>query len=317
GLDMGSNASGDFLFAANPKQGRIDVYNDSFVLQNLGPNAFLDPSLPAGLVPFNVDNINGVLYVTYAAAGPPAARNSAPEGVGAVAAFDTSGNFIKQVTSGGKLASPWGITLDPSTFGEFGGDLLVGNFSYQAGEINAFDPVSGAYQGTLADENDNTLLAGSQGLWYLTFGNGGNGGLADTLYFTAGLNAETDGLFGAIIPTPENGNSPGSNAQGDRLRASFTDGDLSHSAFIQPIGLLDGNGLGSGAFNGGPPSAATPSLQIGASRVVDNGATISVAANGGSAGRGIGRGIYVTTSGAADADVLTATDDLFATLAQR
>jgi uncharacterized protein (TIGR03118 family) len=314
GLDMGSNASGDFLFAANPKQGRIDVYNDSFVLQNMGPNTFLDPSLPAGLVPFNVDNINGVLYVTYAAAGPPVARNSAAEGVGAVAAFDTSGNLIKQVTSGGKLASPWGITLAPSTFGQFGGDLLVGNFSYVAGEINAFDPVSGAYQGTLADENNNTLLAGSQGLWYLTFGNGGNGGLADTLYFTAGLNAETDGLFGAITPTPEKGNS-----QGVGLRASVTNADLSHSAFmgIQPIGLLGGNGLGSGAFNGGPTSAATPSLQIETSPVVDNGATVSVAANGGSAGQSIGGGIYVTTGGVADADVLTATDDVFATLAQR
>jgi uncharacterized protein (TIGR03118 family) len=318
GLDMGNNASGDFLFAANPKQGRIDVYNDSFALQNLGPNAFVDPSLPAGLVPFNVDNINGVLYVTYAAAGPPAARNSAPEGVGAVAAFDTSGKFIKQVTSGGKLASPWGITLALSTFGQFGGDLLVGNFSYQAGEINAFDPVSGAYQGTLADENDNTLLAGSQGLWYLTFGNGGNGGLADTLYFTAGLNAETDGLFGAIIPTPENGNSHGSNGPGVGLSASLTNGILSQSAFVgQPIGLLGGNGLGSGAFNGGPTSAATPSLKIEASRVVDNGATVSAAAIGGSAGRGVGRGIDVTTSGVADADVLTAIDDLFATLAQR
>jgi uncharacterized protein (TIGR03118 family) len=319
GLDMGSNASGDFLFAANPRQGRIDVYNDSFVLQNLGPNAFADPSLPAGLVPFNVDNINGVLYVTYAAAGPPAARSSAPEGVGAVAAFDTGGGFIRQVTSGGKLASPWGITLAPSTFGQFGGDLLVGNFSYQAGEINAFDPVSGAYQGTLADENGDTLLAGSQGLWYLTFGNGGNGGLADTLYFTAGLNAETDGLFGAITPTPENGNSQGSNGPGESLRASLTDGNLSRSAFVstQPIGLLGGNGLGGGAFNGGPTPAATPSLKIESSRVVDNGTAVSVAANGVSAGRGIGRGTHVRTSGVADADVLKATDDVLAPLAQR
>src|SRR6516164_4921408 len=254
GLDMGSNASGDFLFAANPKQGRIDVFDSSFHPVTLGTGVFgnfVDPNLPAGLVPFNIDNINGVLYVTYAAAGLPAARNSAPEGVGAVAAFDTSGNFIQQVTSGGKLASPWGITLAPSTFGQFGGDLLVGNFSYVAGEINAFDPVSGAYQGTLADENGNTLLAGSQGLWYLTFGNGGNGGLADTLYFTAGLNAETDGLFGAIIPTPENGNSQGSNGQGDGLRASTTIGDLSHSMFVgnQAIGLLGGPRLGTGAFN--------------------------------------------------------------------
>src|SRR6516225_2418178 len=278
GLDMGSNASGDFLFAANPKKGHIDVYNSSFHPVTLGTGGFgkfVDPNLPAGLVPFNIDNINGVLYVNYAAAGPPAARNSAPEGVGAVAAFDTSGNFIQQVTSGGKLASPWGITLAPSTFGQFGGDLLVGNFSYVAGEINAFDPVSGAYQGTLADENGNTLLAGSQGLWYLTFGNGGDGGLADTLYFTAGLNAETDGLFGAIIPTPEKGN-----AQGSTPRASFTNGQVSHGAIvgIQPIGLVGGNSLGSGVFNGWPTPSASPSLKMEASRVVDNGATGGVAA---------------------------------------
>ena len=317
GLDIGGNASGDLLYAANTSQGRIDVFNGSFALTSLGPNAFKDPLLPAGLVPFNVEHINDQLYVAYTPAGRPASV-AAPEGAGAVAVFDTSGNFIKQLISGGKLAAPWGITLAPSSFGEFGGDLLVGNFSYAASEINAFDPVSGAYRGTLADENGNTLLAGDNGLWDLTFGNGGNGGLADTLYFTAGLNAETDGLFGAIIPMPENGNSQGSNVLGVGLSASLTNGNLSHSAFVgQPIGLLGGNGLGSGAFNGGPTSAATPSLQIEASRVVDNGATVSVAANGGSAGRRIGRGIYVSTSGVADADVLAAIDDVFATLAQR
>jgi uncharacterized protein (TIGR03118 family) len=299
GLDMGSNASGDFLYAANTKQGRIDVYNASFVLKNLGPNAFVDPSLPAGLVPFNVDNINGVVYVTYAAAGLPGARSSAPEGVGAVAAFDTSGNFIKQVTSGGKLASPWGITLAPTTFGQFSGDLLVGNFSYQAGEINAFDPVSGAYLGTVTDENGNTLLAGSQGLWYLTFGNGGNGGLAHTLYFTAGLNAETDGLFGAIIPTPEGGNSQGSNGRGDSLTFSLTDGNVSQSALvgIQPISLLGGDGLGSGVFNGWPTSGITPSLKAERSGVVDNGARGGAAGKGGSAGQGVGGDMYLAAGG--------------------
>jgi uncharacterized protein (TIGR03118 family) len=320
GLDMGSNASGDFLFAANPKKGRIDVFDSSFNPVTLGTGGFgnfLDPNLPAGLVPFNIDNINGVLYVNFAAAGPPSARNSAPEGVGAVAAFDTYGNFIQQVTSGGKLASPWGITLAPSTFGQFGGDLLVGNFSYQAGEINAFDPVSGAYQGTLADENGNTLLAGSQGLWYLTFGNGGDGGLADTLYFTAGLNAETDGLFGSIIPTPEGGNSQGSNVLVASVRASLTEGNVSHIPFVvsQPIGLLGGNGLGAGVFNGGFASAATPPLQIEASRA--NVVAVGVAADSGSVGHGIGGGIYVTTAGVADAEVATAIDEVFAIFARR
>jgi uncharacterized protein (TIGR03118 family) len=299
GLVIQSTASGDFLYAADAKQGRIDVFDSSFNGVPLPSSAFVDPQLPAGLLPFNVEDVNGDLYVAYAKAGPPAAKAAAPEGSGAIAVFDTSGKFIRQLTAGGKLASPWGITLAPTSFGEFGGDLLVGNFSYVATEINAFDPVSGAYQGTLADENGNTLLAGDNGLWDLTFGNGGNGGLADTLYFATGLNAETDGLFGAIIPTPENGNSHGA------------------IVGIQPIGLLGGNGLGSGALGGGPTSAATPSLKIEASPVVDNGATVSVAATGGSAGRGIGRVIHVTTNAVAEADVLTATDDVFATLAQR
>jgi hypothetical protein len=88
--------------------------------------------LPAGLVPFNVEDVNGDLYVAYVVAGPPPAAANAPEGSGAIAVFDTSGNFIKQLTAGGKLASPWGITLAPTSFGKFGGDLLVGNFSYAA-----------------------------------------------------------------------------------------------------------------------------------------------------------------------------------------
>jgi uncharacterized protein (TIGR03118 family) len=313
GLDIGGNASGDLLYAANTSKGRIDVFDHSFALANLGPKAFNDPFLPAGLVPFNVEHINDQLYVAYTPAGRPASV-AAPEGVGAVAVFDTSGNFIKQLISGGKLAAPWGITLAPSSFGKFGGDLLVGNFSFAASEINAFDPVSGAYQGTLADENGNTLLKDANGLWDLTFGTGGNGGLPGTLYFTTGLNNEVNGLFGAIIPTPENGN-----AQGSAPTASLTNGYVSHSAIvgIQPIGLLGGDGLGSGVFNGGPTPSASPSLKMEASRVVDNGAMGGVAVTGGSAGQGIGGGIYVTTGGVADAEVPTATDDVFAAFAQR
>jgi uncharacterized protein (TIGR03118 family) len=200
GLDMESIPSGDFLYAANAKQGRIDVFDDSFALTSLGPNAFQDPLLPAGLVPFNVEDVGGDLYVAYAPAGTPAARQSAPRGAGAVAVFNTSGNFIRQLISGGRLASPWGITLAPSSFGPFGGALLVGNFSYLFTEINAYDPVSGAYLGTLTDGSGNTLLAGDNGLWDLTFGIGGNGGLPGTLYFATGLNDEANGLFGAIDP---------------------------------------------------------------------------------------------------------------------
>ena len=221
GLNLQSTAAGDFLYAANARQGRIDVFDGSFNRVTLPVGAFVDPYLPAQLIPFNVEDVNGDLYVAYGKAGPPVARQTAPEGVGAIAVFDTSGNFIKQFASGGKLASPWGITLAPPSFGEFGGALLVGNFSYAATEINAFDPTSGAYLGTLTDGNGHTLLAGENGLWDLTFGQGGNGGVPRTLYFVAGLNAETDGLFGAITPAPQPGIAPG--RAGDTGQAAALD----------------------------------------------------------------------------------------------
>jgi uncharacterized protein (TIGR03118 family) len=200
GLAIGSNSQGDFLYAANDSLGTIDVYNGSFAQVSLGADAFVDPDLPAGLVPFNIQKIGGDLYVTYAPAGL-AAQINAEEGEGAVAIFDTSGNFITQLIQGSRLASPWGITQAPATFGKFGGDLLVGNFAFNVSEINAFDPTTGALAGTLKDASGNRIM--NQALWAITFGNGGNGGDANTLYFAAGINGEADGLFGSIQAVPK------------------------------------------------------------------------------------------------------------------
>lgn len=202
GLAIATNASGSFLYAANNSAGRIDVFNGSFAPANLGANAFANPAgLPAGLVPFNVQNIGGNIYVTYAPIGR-GNQAAAQEGQGAVAVFDTNGNFkAGSLIAGSKLASPWGLALAPASFGQFGGDLLVGNFAYNFSEINAFDPMTGAYLGTLSDASGNKIL--NQALWTLTFGNGGNGGDVNTLYFTAGIQQETHGLLGAIAPVPE------------------------------------------------------------------------------------------------------------------
>jgi hypothetical protein len=117
-----------------------------------------------------------------------------------VAIFDTSGNFIRQVVAGSKLAAPWGVALAPATFGPFGGDLLVGNFAYNHSEVNAFDPTTGAFRGTLSDANGNPIL--NQALWTIRFGIGGNNGDPNTLYFLAGINGERDGLFGQIQAAP-------------------------------------------------------------------------------------------------------------------
>jgi uncharacterized protein (TIGR03118 family) len=203
GLAIGSNASGPLLYAANGAGNRIDVFNGSFSPINLGADAFQDhdPRL-AGLVPFNVQTIGSGIFVTYAPAGR-AAQIAAPEGMGAVAIFDTSGNLLQTLIAGGRLAAPWGMTLAPPGFGPFGGDLLVGNFSFAASEINAFDRTTGTFLGTIPIDAGAGHTPG--GLWALTVGNGSNGGDPHTVYFAAGINGEADGLFASLANVPEPG----------------------------------------------------------------------------------------------------------------
>jgi uncharacterized protein (TIGR03118 family) len=189
------NTAQNTLYAANDAgAGSIDIF-DSHFNKVAAPGAFTDPALPAGLVPFNVQDINGTVYVTYAPSGRPAQQHAAL-GQGVVAEFDENGHFIKNLIVGGQLAAPWGITFAPSTFGEFAGDLLVGNFSYDHSEINAFDPASGALLGTIPIAVGTGNTPG--GLWALYFGSGPLNGSPDTLYFADGIDGETHGLFGAI-----------------------------------------------------------------------------------------------------------------------
>jgi uncharacterized protein (TIGR03118 family) len=188
------------LYAANGAgTGGINVFNSSFAPVSL-PGGFIDPNLPTGFVPFNVSDINGKVYVTYAPMGR-SNQTGAAAGQGVVDIFDENGNLLQRLITGSELAAPWGIALAPTSFGVFGGDLLVGNFSFGESEINAFDPISGAYEGTIPiDVGANT----PGGLWGLSFGNGGSGGDPNTLYFNNGINGEQDGLFGAItVAVPE------------------------------------------------------------------------------------------------------------------
>jgi uncharacterized protein (TIGR03118 family) len=193
------------LYAANDAgtTGSIDVFDSSFKpVTTLPSGAFATPTAVAalGLVPFNVQDINGKVYVTYAPSGLTAQRNAA-EGAGAVVVFDENGNFLQTLILGSDLAAPWGVALAPASFGEFGGDLLVGNFSFLNSEINAFNPTTGAFIGTIPVDPGSGNTAG--GLWALNFGIGGSNGDPNTLYFTDGINGETHGLFAAITPAPE------------------------------------------------------------------------------------------------------------------
>src|SRR5207245_5717981 len=133
------------------------------------PAAFATPAAVSALnlVPINVQDINCKVHVTYAPSGLTAQRNAA-EGAGAVVVFDENGNFLQTLILGSDLAAPWGVALAPAGFGEFGGDLLVGNFSFLNSEINAFNPTTGAFIGTIAIDPCSGKNAG--GLWALNVG---------------------------------------------------------------------------------------------------------------------------------------------------
>ena len=204
---LGINTAGTMLYAANFGKNEIDVFNSSFQPVTLSATAFKDPTLPSGYAPVNIQNAGGELVVTYAAThGGHDEIDGA--GLGYVSVFDFNGNFIKRLVSNGPLNAPWGVTMAPSTgFGAFSGDLLVGNFG--DGTINAFDPTTGAYVGTLDGANGNPISI--PGLWGIDFGNGSQGTSATSLYFNAGIPApgqddvEDHGLFGSLTPAPEPG----------------------------------------------------------------------------------------------------------------
>jgi uncharacterized protein (TIGR03118 family) len=195
GLTIATSGNASFLYAPNFAEGNVDVYNGSFVPTVL-PGGFIDPNLPAGYSPFNVQNINGNLYVAYAQPRPGGAVFG--DGLGIVDVFNPNGALLQRLATGGALNAPWGLALAPAGFGAFGGALLVGNFGN--GRINAFNPVTGAFLGTLTDANGNPIA--NDHLWGLRFGNGVQSD-ANTLYFAAGINNEVNGLFGSIALVPE------------------------------------------------------------------------------------------------------------------
>jgi uncharacterized protein (TIGR03118 family) len=186
--------AGTSLFATNFNAGTVEVFDPSFSPVTSG--GFVDRNLPAGYAPFGIQNIAGNLYVTYAKQDAHKQNPVTGGGNGYVDVFDVGGNFIRRFSSQGQLNAPWGLTQAPASFGRFGGGILIANFG--DGHINAFDPVSGTFLGQLNRPNGSPVrIVGLRGLG---FGNGGGAGSVDTLYFTAGPNDQTGGLFGMIEP---------------------------------------------------------------------------------------------------------------------
>jgi len=198
---LGISTAKDLLYAANFRSGGIDVFDSTGHIAS-----YFDATAPAGYNPFNIQNLGGKFFVTFTQKEANGNDDVGGVGHGLIDVFDpVTHTFTRLVTgsaAGGTidaLNSPWGMALAPSTFGQFGGALLVGNFG--DGTINAFNATTGAFLGTLSDSSGNPLVNG--GLWGLTFGNGGNGGDKNTLYFAAGGANEDIGVFGKISAVPE------------------------------------------------------------------------------------------------------------------
>jgi uncharacterized protein (TIGR03118 family) len=203
GLAIASNGSGNFIYATDFHNNKIDVFDASFTKQapTATSFAFTDPSLPAGYAPFGIQAIaNGPggatqLYVSYAQQAPPSNDNANGAGLGLIDIFDTNGAFVKHlVPVGGVLDAPWGMALAPADFGTLGNMLLVGNFG--DGRINAFDPVSGQPVGSIRNAAGTAFAV--PGLWGIAFGNGANNQPKNTLFYAAGTNDEANGAYGRI-----------------------------------------------------------------------------------------------------------------------
>lgn len=193
GLTLGTSGGNNYLYAANFRSGAVDVFNGTFQQVSLGAGSFMDPMLPSGYAPFGIENVSGQIFVTFAKQDATRHDDVRGPGNGFVDIFGTDGTFVRRFATQGTLNAPWGIALAPSTFGNFHGDVLIGNFG--DGLINAYTP-AGVLRGQLKSETSAPIQI--DGLWGLRFGNGGNGGDPSTLFFAAGIQGEAHGLFGTI-----------------------------------------------------------------------------------------------------------------------
>jgi uncharacterized protein (TIGR03118 family) len=183
-----------YLYAANFRSGRVEAYDDTFTPVELPGGLFVDNKIPVGFAPFNVQELAGQLYVSYAKQDATLHDDVAGQGNGFVDVFTNNGAFVKRLVTRGQLNSPWGLALAPASFGRFGGALLVGNFG--DGTINAYNINNGARLGDLRGTNNKPIAI--DGLWGLRFGNG-NAAKTGELLFSAGPDGESHGLLGKIV----------------------------------------------------------------------------------------------------------------------
>ncbi len=184
GLGITSKTSGNFLYAADTFNNRVDIYDGTFTYVK----SFTDSNIPKGFVVGNVQDIGGQLYVAYI--------NAAGGSGGYIDIFDESGNFVKRFAHGKPLNQPWGFAVAPKNFGPLSGTLLISN-NTNTGTINGFNLKTGKFVGTIKTAAGEAITIDQ--LWGIEFGGGSkNNGKTNQLYFTAGPDNNVDGLFGVI-----------------------------------------------------------------------------------------------------------------------
>lgn len=196
GATLGQIGAHLLLYVANFRGGTVDVFDSNFHFAAAFTGAFHDSSIPAGFAPFNVQNIDGSIFVTYAKQDAQRHDDVHGRGMGYVDQFTLQGRLVNRLEHGDWMNSPWGIVKAPSNFGQLSGHLLVGNFG--SGQIAVFDAESGKFQSMMNRPNGNPVTI--DGLWGLKFGNGTAAGAANVLFFAAGIQHESHGLFGTLSP---------------------------------------------------------------------------------------------------------------------
>lgn len=198
GLAIANNGTANFLYAADFRNNRIDVFDATFT-KVAATGGFTDPQLPAGFAPYNIQAVqiagSTVLVVTYARQNATATREVPGAGEGIVNTFDANGTLLKRlIARGGPLNAPWGVAVAPANFGTLSNALLVGNFG--DGRINGFDATTGAFIHEIRDAAGTPIVNG--GLWGIAFGNGARNQPTNVLYLAAGINGEANGLYARI-----------------------------------------------------------------------------------------------------------------------
>jgi uncharacterized protein (TIGR03118 family) len=192
GLTMVATGDRNFLLAADFHNNRIQVFNDQFSPVDR-PNAFRSRGIPDGYAPFNVANLDGRVYVTYAKQDAAGEDDVSGPGHGFINVFTQRGRFLGSLVRRGPLNSPWGLAIAPKGFGPFAGKLLVGNFG--DGRIHVVNGRSGRVVATLRNGEGRPISI--DGLWGLLPGNGTAGNRSD-VWFSAGPDDESHGLLGVL-----------------------------------------------------------------------------------------------------------------------